>query len=364
MTHRTIHTNIYDLLISREWKKLGTKSKYDIFVPPSMLKFSKTYKLYIYNKFENSDYEKEIIKNLDIISQIYNDDIDELVSIVVEDRQILSLHIENENIKNGKPSIPFFDTLIHKSKSLLQEIANFTVVKKPHFFDNCDEAERYLNYCNFFKNDVGSLITKIQLPNKEEIKERTLFEPAITGTEINQNLIKITDFINTEIIGFDNFEPDDDFLLENRDLISVNVANKLKDLYSGIEYADIEISLKGANINKTSIAKELSKDKVSSLSTFSKTVREKMKEISENDVYGKIIQLKSKDVDSDQNIIIVEGEIKKVKSRISIKLNSDQIKLAADAFKNNKTVLINAIFEKEKSQYKVIDLKDFRPLAK
>jgi len=287
-----------------------------------------------------------------------------LESIIIEDRQILSFHIENENIKNGHPSIPFFNTLINKSKELLQEVANFSVIKQPHFFDNKDEAERYLNYCNFFKNDVGSLITKIQLPNSEEIKEKTLFENSIIGSEINKNLINITDFINTEIIGYDNFEPTDEFLIQNRDLVSVNVSNKLKDLYTGIEYADIEISLKGTQINQITTAKELNREKVNNLSTFSKTIREKMKEISENDVYGKIVQLKSKDVDSDQNMIIIEGEIKKVKSRISVKLNSEQIKLAADAFKNNRTVLINAILEKDKAQYRVAVLKDFRTLSK
>ena len=89
-----------------------------------------------------------------------------------------------------------------------------------------------------------------------------------------------------------------------------------------------------------------------------------MKEISENDVCGKIVQLKSKDVDGDQNMIIIEGEIKKVKSKVSVRLNSEQIKFAADAFKNNRTVLINAILEKEKTQYNVAELKDFRILTK
>lgn len=364
MNTKLMYKNITDLLINRDWKKQEVRTKYDLFVPPSKLGFSDTYNLYIYNKYENSDYEKEIFKNLNIVSQIYNEDIDELASIIIEDRQILSFHIENENIKNGHPSIPFFNTLINKSKELLQEVANFSVIKQPHFFDNKDEAERYLNYCNFFKNDVGSLITKIQLPNNEEIREKTLFENSIIGSEINLNLINITEFINTEIIGFDNFEPTDDFLIQNRDLVSVNVSNKLKDLYTGIEYADIEISLKGTQINQISTAKELNREKVNNLSTFSKTIREKMKEISENDVYGKIVQLKSKDVDSDQNMIIIEGEIKKVKSKISVKLNSDQIKLAADAFKNNRTVLINAILEKDKTQYKVAELKDFRALTK
>ncbi|MBU4339033.1 hypothetical protein KKD57_05780, partial [Patescibacteria group bacterium] len=144
---------------------------------------------------------------------------------------------------NARPSIPFFDTLIHKLRELLQEGANFSIIKKAHFFDNSDEAERYLNYCNFFKNDVGSLITKIQLPNNEEIREKTLFDQAITGREINNNIINITSFINDEILGLNNFEPDDDFLISNRDVISVNVSNKIKDLYAGVDYSDIEISL-------------------------------------------------------------------------------------------------------------------------
>ena len=364
MTKQTIYKNIIDLLLNREWEKQGTKAKFDIFAPPAILNFDDKYKLYVYNEFENNDFEKVITKNLEILAQIYNEDIDELASIVIEDRQILSLHIDNENIKNAKPTIPFFDTLIHKSKELLQEVANFSVIKKAHFFDNLDESERYLNYCNFLKNDAGSLITKIQLPNKEEIREKTLFDQAITGNEINNNLINITSFINDDILGLDNFEPDDDFLITNRDCISVNVSNKLKDLYTGIEYSDIEISLKGTETNRATFAKELNREKVNNLSTFSKTVREKIKEISENDIYGKIIQLKSKDVDSDKNIITVEGKVKKVKSKISIQLNSEQIKSAADAFKNNKTVLINGVIEKEKSQYKVVELKVFRPLTK
>jgi hypothetical protein len=364
MKTQLIYNNITDLLINRKWDLHEVKGKYNIFVPPSLLGFSDAYKLYVYNRIESNDYEKEIVRSLEIISQIYDEDIDELASIVIEDRQILLLHVENESIVNGHPSIPFFNTLLSKSKELLQEVANFSVIKQPHFFDNRDEAERYLNYCNFFKNDVGSLITKIQLPNNEEIKEQTLFDSPITGKEINRKLIDIADFINTEIIGHDNFEPTDEFLIRNRDLVSVNVSNKLKDLYTGIDFADIEISLKGTQVNEKTSARELNKEKVGNLATFSKTIRSKMKEISENDVYGKIIQLKSKDVDGEQNTILVEGEIKKVKSIIAIKLNSDQIKLAADAFKENRTVLINAILEKEKNQYKVTELKDFRALSK
>ncbi len=364
MKAQSIYENLTALLYNREWHRSTATKKYDIFIPPAALGFSEEYKLYVYNRFESPGYDRDIQKSLEIIGQIYEEDIDELNSIVVDDRQILVLHIENDEVHEGHPSIPFFETLIRKSKELLHEVANFSMIQKPHFYGDSEEAERYLNYCTFLKNDAGSLITKIQLPNKEEIKENTLFENAITGKEINQNLLNVTSFINTQVIDDGNFDPTDHFLLANKPLISVNIANKLKDLYTGIDFADIEISLKGTQTTLTTVARNLTKEKMGHLTAFSRTVRERMKEISENDVYGKIVQLSSKDVDGERNSIIIEGEIKRVKSRISVPLSSEEIKEAAEAFKSNRTVAINAIFEKEKTQYKVVELKAFRTLAK
>ena len=258
----------------------------------------------------------------------------------------------------------FFPNLILKSKELLQEVANFSIIKQPHFFENTEEAERYLNLCNFFKNDKGSLITKIQLPNNEEIKEGNLFEIGITGSQINKNLIEITSFINKDIIGNDNFKPEDDFLILNKKLLSVNVTNKIKELYTSIDLADIDITLKSTEKNIKTSVKDLNNEKIDNIKNFSRVVREKMKEISENDVYGKIIQLSSRDVDGEKNTIKVEGLIKNIKSTIVVQLSSDDYKLATDAHKANQSVLINGILEKEKSQYKVIELKKFEPFSK
>jgi len=358
MNKQLVLNNVNDLLINRKWQLEERGTKYDVFIPPHDLNFEKSYKLFVYNKINNSDFESEIYKNLCIITQIYNEDIDDLNSIVVEDRQILTLHIEKEDIKNGKPALPFFNKLISNSKELLQEVANFSVLQKQHYFDNTEESERYLNYCNFFKNDAGSLITKIQLPNKEEIKERTLFESGIQGFQINKQLLDITNFINEDIIGFENFEPTEEFLVQNKRYISVNVSEKLKKLYQETGYSDIEISLNGTQLSEISKTKEINKEKVDKLSTFSKTVKEKMKDISINEVYGKIIELKSKNVEGDQNSMIVVGKIKNVESRIMVILNSKQIKQATESFKNNKIVKIDAIFEKEKTQHRVKELRE------
>jgi len=362
MKNEKIYNNISSLLLNRKWVKSESKSKFDVYLPPTKLSIAEGYKLHIYNKIENTDFEKSILKSIGILTQIYlNDDIDDLGSIIIDDRQVLAFHIHNDDIKKGKPNIPFFSSLINNSKELLEQIANFTVIKKPHFFEGSEEAERYLNYCNFFKNDIGSLITKIQLPNNEFIQEKTLFESGLTGNQINKKLMDVTSFVNDEIIAHENFEPNDEFILNNKKYISVNVSDKIKNLYKNIEYSDIELSLKGVNINTVTTAKNLSKEKVDNLVSFSKKIREKMKEITEDyiEISGKIIQLQSKDIESDKNTIFIEGTINKIKNKISVKLSSEQIKLAAAAFKDNKTVLLNCKLEKEKAKYKVTELNSF-----
>jgi hypothetical protein len=81
-----------------------------------------------------------------------------------------------------------------------------------------------------------------------------------------------------------------------------------------------------------------------------------------DEVYGKIVQLSSKDVDSDSNTIRMESQVKKVKSTITMKLSPDDYQLACDAHKNNKTIKLKAEMEKNKTQYRVTDLQEFKVL--
>ncbi len=357
MENKIIYQNITNFLKNRDWKHSGERRNRDIFIPPQNLGFDEKYRLHIYNKFEKKDFKEVMIFILEIIAEIYDENFYELKSIVFGDKQILSLNIKNSNHIDGKPNILFFNIFINKLKELLEEVVNFSVIKKAHFFHKMEEAERYLNYCKFIKNEKGSLISKIELPNREKIKDGNLFEKSITANEINNNLIEIIYFFNKKIISSDDLKLNDAFLLSNKKYISVNVANKLKNLYTGIDLADLEISLKSIEKSRNTFIKNLNKQKINNLNEFSKIIREKIKEISENTFQGKIIELRSKNVESDDNLIVVLGEINKVKSKIAIKLNSKEIKICSDAFKNNKTISVNAVIEKEKKQYKVIKLK-------
>ncbi|NLO20107.1 MAG: hypothetical protein GX121_09615, partial [Ignavibacteria bacterium] len=163
-----------------------------------------------------------------------------------------------------------------------------------------------------------------------------------------------------EIILNDNFEPDDEFLISNKSLISVNVTNRIRDLYSGIGYSDFELTLNSTTQKRSTSIDNLNEEKVKNLNTFSKTIKRKITEIFDNKVTGRIVALKSKDVKSDKNSVLIEGIVNKVKTNISLNLDSHLYQIALDLHKNNQQVSIVGTLEKEKTQYKIIDLKEFK----
>lgn len=359
--NENILSNLSDILSLRGWQKLSLENnRHFIYMPPQNLGFEDDYKLYIPKKTETFDFESNIYKSLEILTQVYSDDIDELVSIVIENKEIFSLHIEDETALNGKIPIPHFNSLLDKIKKLLQEAASFTVLNKPHILDKIEETERYLNQCKFLKNKSGSIITKIELPKNEEIKEKTLFEPSIIGSVINKKALDVISFVNKSLLMNEYVQPDEEFLLLNKDLINVNLIDAVKDLYTETDLVDIDIELKGTNIEEKTFAKDLTKQKIDSLKLFTKTVREKINEIIDLELFGKVVQLSSKDVESDKNTIKVEAMIKNVKSTISVTLTANDYKNAIYAHEHNKTVKIVGVFDKEKTQFKVVELKSFK----
>lgn len=360
MNPQAIYNNLKDILLNRQWRMTDCGAKYDVFLPSDSLGFSKDYKIYFYNRTENPDFVKEAEKTLGTISEIYSEDIDELVSIVIEDKPVLSLHIAGSSDIQEHPKIPFFDLLIRRSKELLQEVANFSVINKPFYLENCEESERYINYCNFLKNDRGSLITKIQLPNREEIRQGHLFAGPITGMEINNKLLDVTRFINEEIIETSNYEPSEEFLTSNQSKINANFSNKLKDFYTAIDYSDVEMSLKSTSNEIISSIKNLNKDKVDGLNRYAQIIKQKMRIISEDTVIGKIVNLNSSNVEGFRNRIDIVGMKDNVRSTIRTFLNSSDYKRACEAHASNRTVSVRGVFEKEKSHYSLTQISEFK----
>ncbi len=248
MNRSEIYKNFKEYLQSRNWYLNTSNSKYDIFIPDSGLDIEKDFRLYIPNQIDKSDFVRNIERLLDIVSNLHDEKSDDLSEIIIDSKQILKLHIFNDNIKDGKPPLKDFEKYISKIRNMLYETASFTVKQKQHIFEkDVEEAERYINYCRFIKNDEGSLITKVELPNEEEIQIENLFSEPIKGYDINNKFFDVIEFINSRILKEEYMEPSDEELIMNKGFISVNVTEKLHDFYDSIELNDVDFELKRLN---------------------------------------------------------------------------------------------------------------------
>ncbi len=355
--------NINSYLLSKNWT-IDDSSKQS-FVPPINLGFDKKFKVYLPSKINASDFNSALKDLLQTLSEIYKTDEDDLGIILIEDKELLNIKIEDENIEDGKPDMNKFPKIIERLKKLLSDAANFTVTNKQHLIiEDTEEAERYLNLSKFLRNKKGSLITEIELPKREKIKIGTIFENPVDGMSINKKLIDSLTFINTDLIK-QPINTDDVFLMKNKDFININLIDDTQGFYKEISLNDVSLSLQTTTEKKETFVKNLKQTDIKLLSEFTRTIKQRINEIIDTDdigeIYGKVIKLSSEDVSGDKNSIEVLSIVNNVKTRLLIQLTSLKYVDAIHAHENNKTVKINGVLEKNgKNSYKVTSLKDFK----
>ncbi|AYQ34793.1 hypothetical protein [Runella sp. SP2] len=357
MSSQQIYANFKEFLIQRNWNLHLDKPRYEVFSPPKSLSFGEDYLLYLPKKYYLEDFEASIIKLIEVLNSIYEESSEELESIILEDKEIISFHIEGEKMKSGKVSIATFPDILSKIRRFLHETAAFTVSGKPHILEQIEEAERYINLCNFLRNDKGSLITKIELPKNDTIKMGNIFESQIQAREVNKKAIDILSFVNKDLLDSETFE--DSYLKEHKSFINVNVIDAIRELYNETDLADLEVELKGVNKPQKTLIKGLNKDKIDTLRIFTKNVKEKINEIFEETIYGKVVELSSKDIDGEKNKVKMRASIRNIDTNVVIYLNSYEYQKAIEAHKNNRVIQIEGTFEKEKTQYRVTKLGQF-----
>ncbi|MBM2816142.1 MAG: hypothetical protein HW421_2904 [Ignavibacteria bacterium] len=357
----SIYNNIKTYLIDRKWELEGSNNRYDFFIPDLKLNIESDFKLYLPNQIDKSDFYSNIERIIEILSQIHEESADDLSEIVIDNKQILKFHLEHINIKDGKPLLAQFENIISKIKNILYETASFTILKKPHIFEKeIEEAERYINYVRFIKNEPGSLITKVELPNEEDIQIKNIFESGIKGFVVNNKLFEVINYINTKILLEEFIEPSDEELLKDKDYISVNITEKLRDFYHSIDLMDVDFELLRIEKPKKLSVTGLTEKKLGNLLNFAKEVKKRINEIKPMSLEGKIVQLSSRDVDGDKNSIKMRTTIDNVGWGVLISLSSEDYHKAVNAHDTNKTVQITGILEKRKTEYKVTELNEFR----
>ena len=287
-------------------------------------------------------------------------------------RSIFSIRIYDEQVINNSIRLQRANKVVSFIREFIRDVAEFTYEKNVSFSKFSTEAQRYLNNCLLPIPQHGSFIFDIKLPTPEEVeinsKQLNLLEDKefFTVDRVNNNIINFLKFAVEKIITNPEFKADNEnnidiFLSENKNFINIDILGKIKSLYAESSIRDMDFILTKNNISEIVKSRDIADEKIHKLGAFIKIIEEIC--FSEDDInfIGKVVNLKSEDIEEDENQVTIyslntdTGETIKIESLLS---KSDYFK-ALEAHKKKSDVRIIGKAKRMKTKYKVLELKEF-----
>lgn len=318
--------------------------------------------------FDEENYESYSIELKKSIEEfLYYEELD-------SKRSIFSIRIYDEQVINNSIKLQRANKVVSFIREFIRDVAEFTYDKKLSLnkLSFSDEANKYINSCRLPIPQFGSFIFEVKLPTPEEIevnkKQLSLLEEKdiFTVDKVNNNIINFLRFAVEKIITNPEFKIDDEininrFLSDNKNFISLDVLEKIKNLYSESSIRDMDFILTKNNVNDTVRSSDIADEKIHKLASFINMVEDIYFNEEEINFIGKVVNLKSENIDEDENKVTIyslntdTGETIKIESLLS---KSDYFK-ALEAHKKKSDVRIIGKAKRMKTKYKVLELKEF-----
>lgn len=219
--------------------------------------------------------------------------------------------------------------------------------------ENKNIAKNFANECLFLQTARGSFVAKIEIPHLT-LRQGDLFgaEPLIS-TEVCSSLFSAIQFLNGKILG-DTEPVDSPKILEDAiSLFDFDLLDSLSKILTDSGMGIIEFSLEIGRQLQTSSTGWLSNEKKNRLKEFVELVRHELQDEDSLDISGAIVELRSRDPDSNKNYIRIVSSFHGEKTYFSATLSNEQYKLAVAAHQSKKQVRIKGNGTKLKTQVRI-----------
>jgi hypothetical protein len=354
-----ITDRIIAFLINRSWQVAGENGNFLQLSPPQEISLPENYQLYIPLSSDRSDSDAFIDNLLDTIAGFYFLTKDDLWIIVKKENTILKVTIYDEQTEEGKIALTRFEGLIERIKTILSDTASFVIDRSMTSTRVPEEVSRYLNLCNFLQTEKGSFVAKIQLPSKELIKDRELFDrEEIFSEQINRKLSEILHFVNEDILE-GTVDTSEKYLLENESRINIKLLKDLESFYDRADVKNIDFSFHNIDDSRIITSREITKQKLSKLTQFVEQVESHTLEIGMLTLQGRITTLKSKDPDGLRNSVTLTGLYEELPVVATASLSSGHYKEAIEAHKIKQSIVITGLAKRTRTRIRFMEITSF-----
>ncbi len=352
---------IIDYLIHRDWQLLRKTDKFVRLKPSASLELPASYSLVIPIRENTLDYGRSILRVIKVISEIYDISELKLTNLFLQDGTILSFRFVDEETARGSLSLRHFEGFLEKFKKALLDIASATALKTPFVEEYALEAETYLNHCKYLQTEHGSFVTNIQLPSELILRQPSLFDQSpMLAEEINQKLFEYLQFTVESVLENDERIYSDDFVEQRQNFLSVQIFEDIDGIIRKANSRNIYFSFIGKTYSKEVKAENLTEEKYAYLSEFIRFLKQEVEENIALDVIGKIVELRSRNPNSDRNYILVSTQFEEQAIFLAMHLDNVDYQRAIQAHRNNREINVRGRAKRMKTQYKITSLEYLR----
>lgn len=350
---------IISFLINRTWQVSEETEVFISLRPPIEFHLNDDFRLHIPRQINKIDSERFIGNILEIIADFYDLTLDDLNVVLKNENTVLKVRIYDDQTEQGKMPLTRFEELVEKIRFILSDTASFVIDRSVTSTRVPEEVSRYLNLCNFMQTEKGSFVAKIQLPSKELIKDRELFDrQEIYSEEINNKLSEVLTFVNQSIFEGDP-QVTEDYLLENETKINIKLLKDIISFFDKAKLKNIDFSFHSISNSETIVNQNITALKLYRLTQFVEQIESHSFEVGDFSFTGHIIALKSKNPDGLKNSVTFTGIHDNMPMVATANLHSELYKDAIEAHKLKQNITVTGLAKRTKTRARFIEITNF-----
>lgn len=348
---------VEQFLLYRQWRLIKENDRLRYYRAPETLVSARDFTLSVPLEDESAESQAVFAQLVHSLSVLYDLSPEQLRTSLTFPGAVLSIRLEGRDTDGGAMPFTKFEGFIEKLRKSLLDTAAFVLTGLPNIKEISADAIRYVEQCQFLQTEYGSFVAKVQLPEEEPLNGAQLFpEHQIPSAEVGERLADVLALVLGPVFHQDERIYEDEFWTESRQLINVDVLSDISELLAKASAQEVTFTLTGSRIQKVIKSGTLTPIQYSRLARFIHHAKERIDDIVDVDLVGKIFSLRSRDPSRNRNYIAVQGMMEGRNVVVSVSLSSGDYETALQAHKEKKNVRIKGQAERLKTQYSIVRL--------
>lgn len=352
--------HLHRFLEARGWVPREAGGAFFKFTPPAELALPTGYELTLPRNTDAPDAPDFVARLIGTVASIYELTPQQVEPVLATTDTVFSLQIEDASTRTGSIEFARFETMLKKLRKMLLDSAAFVLVEDPILGRLPAQASLYLSQCRFLQTARGSFVANVQLPSQTVIREATLAnnEP-LRASAVSDRIVSVLDVVVSSVLTKRQEIFSEEFVTNHLDVLNVNVLQDIDAIFDEAANASLRLSFVGMETTRELNSGLLTADRRQSLAKYVEFVREQVAGILEIDMTGQIVELRSRNPQSNRNYVVVAGIVEHRPAFVALTLSNDLYALANQAHINSLKVHVKGAGRKMKTQIKVTKLDVF-----